>query len=181
MGGAALLAGFWMGRMRKRRARCRKKQPNPAAGKSRAVPERTPLRSFFWRQLHTCADSCFVLSFDRHLLTCEFQTADGEEIRCEDAPVTEAQWQRMEALVRPLDLPPYAPPDENLLDAVDSQICICWEEPGGRRTNLQYQGTFCGGLFAVLAALAAEIAIQPDQTERHCLPQKADAENGLPK
>ena len=176
VGGAALMAGFWMGWIRKRCTRCQEKRPDPADGKNRAVP----LRSFFWRQLHTCADGCFVLSFDRRLLTCEFQTADGGEIRCEDAPVTAAQWQTLEALVRPLDLPPYAPPDENLLDAVDSQIRICWEEPGGCRTE-QYQGNFCGSLFAALAVLAAEIADQPGQTERQGLPEKADAETGFPK
>ena len=98
--------------------------------KMQSVSDTAKLYSFAWHQSAENADACFVFSFGAaeeteatgHYLSCTFRTPDGETAEHTDVPVTDAQWSELEAALRSLTLPSYAPPDPYLMDATDSCI-----------------------------------------------------------
>ncbi len=120
--------------------------------------------SFFWRQSAENADACFMFSFGAaeeteaagHYLSCTFRSPDGEAVEYTDVPVTDAQWNELEAALRSLTLPPYAPPDPYLMDATDSCIEVCWADNSDRFTNW-YNGEYAHELHSFLLTLIGQI------------------------
>ncbi len=140
--------------------------PSSSAAQLQAVSDRAELCSFFWNQSSENADGCFTFSFgaaqeDRaangHYLNCTFQTPDGEAVEQKDLPISEECWRELETALRPLSLPPYTPPDPNLLDAADSCVEICWSENGSRFIN-RYNGEYAHELHAFLISCVGQIA-----------------------
>ena len=131
---------------------------------TQTVPDTVALYSFFWRQSAENADACFVFSFGaaedsqaaEHDLSCAFRTPDGEAVEYTNVPVTNAQWCKLEAVLRRLSLPPYAPPAPYLLDAIDSCMEICWADNGSRFTR-RYNGEYAHALYSFLLALIGQI------------------------
>ena len=129
--------------------------------KTQTVPDTAELYSFAWRQSTENADACFMFSFGAveaggHHLSCTFRTPDGEAVEYTDVPVTDAQWSELEAALRSLTLPSYAPPDPYLMDAADSCIAVCWADNGDRFTN-RYNGEYAHELHSFLLALIGQI------------------------
>lgn len=135
-----------------------------AEQKVQTMPNAAELCSFFWRQSTENADACFVFSFGAgeeteaagHYLSCTFRSPDGEAVEHTDVPVTDAQWSELEAALRSLTLPPYAPPDPYLMDATDSCIEVCWADNGNRFTN-RYNGEYAHELHSFLLTLIGQI------------------------
>ena len=135
-----------------------------AEQKTQPVSDTAELYSFAWRQSAENADACFAFSFGaaeeteaaEHYLSCTFRTADGEAVEHTDVPVTDAQWSELEAALRELSLPSYAPPDPYLMDATDSCVEVCWENTGNRFTN-RYNGEYAHQLHAFLLTLIGQI------------------------
>lgn len=135
-----------------------------AEPKVQSVPDTAELCSFFWRQSAENADACFAFSFGAaeeteaagHYLNCTFRTPAGEAAEYTDVPVTDAQWSELEAALRSLTLPSYAPPDPYLMDATDSCIEVCWADNGNRFT-CRYNGAYAHELHSFLLALIGQI------------------------
>lgn len=137
----------------------------PTKQQVQVVSDTARLESFFWNQSHSNADECFVFSFGAaqwdteakgHYLNCEFRATDGEFIDHRDVPVTQEQWSELEKKLRELSLPPYVPPDPDLLDAADSCLEICWTENGNRFTN-RYNGEYAHELHTFLMTFIGQI------------------------
>lgn len=152
--GGALAAELW-GRRR----------PAGAGEENRAVSAEARLISFFWRQSHPNAAESFVLSFGAAqemdgapgcFLNGSLWSPEGEFLEWNDAPVSREQWQRLETELRSLSLPPYSPPDPNVLDAADNCVEINWEE-NGVRFQIRGSGQSAAALRAFVAELAQEI------------------------
>ena len=132
--------------------------------KVQTVSDTAELYSFAWRQSAENADANFAFSFGAaeeteaagHYLSCTFRTPDGEAVEHTDVPITEAQWSELEAALRSLSLPPYAPPDSYLMDATDSCVEVCWEDNGNRFTN-RYNGEYAHELHSFLLTLIGQI------------------------
>ena len=71
-----------------------------------------------------------------------------------DAGIPEAQWAKLETLVRELDLAPYEAPDEALLDAPNSEVTITWTD-GGEKIRCRYALDAADALDTFLRELAA--------------------------
>ena len=135
-----------------------------AEQKVQSVPDTAELCSFFWRQSAENADACFVFSFRAaeeektagHTLSCTFRTPDGEAVEHTDVPVTDAQWSELEAALRSLTLPSYAPSDPYLMDATDSCVEVCWAD-NGKRFTCQYNGEYAHELHSFLLTLIGQI------------------------
>ena len=139
--------------------------PAFAEQSNRAVPDTARLYSFFWRQSSENADACFAFSLgaaqesaeaDGHYLNCTFRAPDGAFVEHRDVPVPEGRWRELEAALRRLALPPYAPPDPHLLDATDSRVEIGWTENGNRFTN-RYSGEYAHELRTFLTTFIGQI------------------------
>ena len=91
---------------------------------------------------------------DGHFLNCEYRAEDGDFAERRDAPLTDMQWAELEALVRALDLTPYEAPDENLLDASNSDVTITWTD-GGEKIKCRYAAEGADALDAFLRELTA--------------------------
>ena len=132
--------------------------------KVQTVSDTAELYSFAWRQSAENADACFAFSFGAaeeteaagHYLSCTFYTPDGEVAEYTDVPVTDAQWSELEAALRSLTLPPYAPPDPYLMDAADSCVEVCWADNDDRFTN-RYNGEYAHELHSFLLTLIGQI------------------------
>ena len=129
-----------------------------------AQPEPPALRELAWSQTAMSSSEFFLFTLGRsqedrqlegHFLNCEFQSAEGEWIQRQDAPLSDGQWAELEALLRELTLSPYVPPDEGLLDAGDSRITVRWEG-GGKPAEVHYGRNGAGPLYAYLCALAMQ-------------------------
>ena len=128
------------------------------------VPDTAELYSFAWHQSAENADACFVFSFGMaeeaeaagQYFSCTFCTPDGEAAEYTDVPVTDAQWSELEAALRSLTLPPYAPPDPYLMDATDSCVEVCWADNDDRFTN-RYNGAYAHQLHSFLLTLIGQI------------------------
>lgn len=135
-----------------------------AEQKVQTVPDMAELYSFAWHQSAENADACFIFSFSAaeeaktagHTLSCTFRTPDGEAAEYTDVPVADAQWSELEAVLRSLTLPPYAPPDPYLMDATNSCIEVCWENNGSRFT-CRYNGEYAHELHSFLLTLIGQI------------------------
>lgn len=130
-----------------------------------SVPNTARLYSFFWSQSSENTDTCFVFSFgeaqwnteaEGHYLNCEFRAPGGDFAEHRDVPVTEEQWSELEATLRELSLPPYAPPSPYLLDATDSCVELCWTENGDRFTN-RCNGEYAHALHTFLVTFIGQI------------------------
>lgn len=162
--GAALPGGTPLSRyFARRRASAAEKRPGSAP--AQAAPDTAKLTSFFWRQTSENADACFVFSLGKaqgdgkaegHYLNCTFRTPDGETAEYGDVPVTEEQWRRLEGALRGLLLPPYQPPDPDILDASDSCVEICRTGTGGRLAD-RYDGEHAHELYAFLMTFLGQI------------------------
>ena len=132
--------------------------------KMQPVPDTAELYSFAWHQSAENADACFAFSFGAaeeteaagHYLSCTFRTPDGEAVEHTDVPVSDAQWSELEAALRSLTLPSYAPPDPYLMDATDSCVEVCWEDNGGCFIN-RYSGKYAHQLHSFLLTLIGQI------------------------
>ena len=129
--------------------------------KTQTVPDMAELYSFAWRQSAENADACFVFSFDAaeaagHYLSCTFRTPDGEAVEYTNVPVTNAQWSELEAALRSLTLPSYAPSNPYLMDATDSCVEVCWAD-NGKRFTCQYNGEYAHELHSFLLTLIGQI------------------------
>ena len=91
-----------------------------------------------------------------HYLSCAFRTTDGEAVEYTDVSVTGKQWSELEAALRSLSLPPYAPPDPYLMDATDSCMEVCWEDNGSRYIH-RYNGEHARELHSFLLTLIGQI------------------------
>ena len=91
---------------------------------------------------------------DGHFLNCEYRAEDGEFVERRDAPLTDAQWTALVTLVRGLKLAPYEAPDENLLDAPNSDVTITWTD-GGEKIKCRHALDGADALDAFLRELAA--------------------------
>ena len=91
---------------------------------------------------------------DGHFLNCEYRAENGEFVERRDAKLDDAQWEELEALVRALDLAPYESPDENLLDASNSDVTITWTD-SGEKIKCRYTADGADALDAFLRELAS--------------------------
>ena len=137
------------------------------------VPEAAVLIEVSWTQTAMSADDCFWFTAGRPqwdteadglFLNCEFRTPDGGFAERRDAPLTDAQWAELEALVRLPGLVPYVPPDENLLDAPGGEITVTWEY-GGEKLRQRYAPEGSEALGTFLRALAAHTQSSCEKTE----------------
>lgn len=71
-------------------------------------------------------------------------------------PVSDAQWSELEAALRSLTLPSYAPPDPYLMDATDSCVEVCWADNGDRFIN-RYNGEYAHELRTFLMTFISQI------------------------
>ena len=144
----------------------------PAA---QSVSEEASLRSISWSQTAMSADECFWFSLGSHqwdeeaegrFLNCEFRGENGEFIRRRDAQLSDAQWTELENMARTLDLPPYTPADEHLLDAPDSEITVTWEA-GDEILKYRYSTEGADALYELLCRVAPQTqsAEQYEETE----------------
>ena len=127
------------------------------------VPENAVLKEVSWSQTAMSADECFWFTAGRpqwdteadgRFLNCEFRAEDGGFVERRDAPLSDAQWTELESLIHTLALLPYTPPDENLLDAANSEITLTWKN-GGETVKKRYAGSNADTLYALLLELAA--------------------------
>ncbi len=139
------------------------------ASKAEPLPENTVLVSFAWSQTAMSADESFWFAAGKpqwdtdaegRFLNCEFRAADGEFVERRDAPLSDEQWAELEKQIRTLSLLPYAAPDENMLDASDSQIDIAWSN-GEETVKTRYAGGDEDAFYDFLC----EFALQTQSTE----------------
>lgn len=133
------------------------------------LPENAALVSFAWSQTAMSADESFWFAAGKpqwntdaegRFLNCEFRTAEGEFVERRDALLSDEQWAELEKQIRMLSLLPYAAPDENMLDATDSQIDIAWSN-GGETVKNRYAGNNADAFYDFLC----EFAMQTQSTE----------------
>ena len=110
------------------------------------VPETAVLLEVSMTRTTSSADDSFWFTAGRpqwdteadgHFLNCECRAETGEFIERRDAGIPEAQWAKLETLVRGLALAPYEAPDETLLDAPNSEVTITWTD-GGEKIRCRY-------------------------------------------
>ena len=128
------------------------------------VPETAVLLEVSMTRTTSSADDSFWFTAGRpqwdteadgHFLNCEYRAEDGEFVERRDAKLDDAQWMQMETLVRALDLAPYEAPDEDLLDAPNSDVTITWTD-GGEKIKCRYAIEGADALEAFLRELAAQ-------------------------
>ena len=130
--------------------------------KTQTVSHTAELYSFVWRQSAENADACFMFSLGTaeeaagHYLNCVFRTADGKTAEYTEVPIPDSQWNELEAAVRSLNLPLYAPPDPYLMDAADSCAEVCLTDNGNRFTY-RYNGEYAHELYSFLLTLIGQI------------------------
>ncbi len=129
------------------------------------LPNTAKLRSFFWHQSAESTDACFTISFDtvknkealKHYFSCAFCAPNGEAAEYTNVPISDARWSELEAELRSLTLPTYAPPYPYLMDATDSCIEVCWEN-NGNCFFCRYNGEYAHELHSFLLTLIEKIA-----------------------
>lgn len=137
---------------------CSAKQPQVPT-----VPETAVLLEVSMTRTTSSADDSFWFTAGRpqwdteadgHFLNCECRAETGEFIERRDTGIPEAQWAKLETLVRGLALAPYEAPDETLLDAPNSEVTITWTD-GGEKIRCRYALDGADALDAFLRELAA--------------------------
>ena len=127
------------------------------------VPETAVLLEVSMTRTTSSADDSFWFTAGRpqwdteadgHFLNCEYRAENGNFVERRDAPLTDVQWTELETLVRALDLAPYEAPDENLLDASNSDVTITWTD-SGEKIKCRYATAGADALNAFLHELAA--------------------------
>lgn len=135
-----------------------------SVSKAKPLPENAVLVSFAWSQTAMSADESFWFAAGRpqwdtdaegRFMNCEFCTADGEFVERRDAPLSDEQWAELERQIGMLSLLPYAAPDENILDASDSQIDIAWSDGEGKVKN-RYSGSDADAFYDFLCEFASQ-------------------------
>ena len=147
---------------------CSVKQPQV-----QTVPETAVLLEVSMTRTTSSADDSFWFTAGRpqwdteadgHFLNCEYRAENGNFVERRDAPLTDMQWAELEALVRALDLAPYEAPDENLLDAPNSDVTITWTD-GGEKIKCRYALDGEDALEAFLRELADRTQSSADLEE----------------
>lgn len=142
---------------------------NPPASAAETLPANAALISFAWSQTAMSADESFWFAAGKpqwnadaegRFLNCEFRATDGEFVERCDAPLSDEQWAELERQIRTLSLLPYTAPDENTLDATDSQIDIAWSDGEGT-VKTRYAGSDADAFYDFLC----EFTIQTQSTE----------------
>jgi len=127
------------------------------------VPETAVLLEVSMTRTTSSADDSFWFTAGRpqwdteadgHFLNCEYRVENGEFAQRRDAPLTDVQWSELETLVWALDLAPYEAPDEDLLDAPNSDVTITWTD-GGEKIKCRYALDGADALDAFLRELTA--------------------------
>ena len=132
------------------------------APQTQAISEAAVLIEVSWIQTAPSADESFRLTAGRpqwepdaegHFLNCEFRAEDGEHVDRRDAPISDAQWAELEALLRSLVLAPYTAPDETVLDAANSEVTVTWAE-NGEKLRCRYAANGADALDTFLRGLS---------------------------
>ena len=117
-----------------------------------------------WMRTASSADDSFWFTAGRpqwgteadgHFLNCEYRAENGNFVERRDAPLTDTQWAELETLVRGLALAPYEAPDEDLLDAPNSEVTITWTH-GGEKVRCRYAPDGADALDTFLRELAVQ-------------------------
>ena len=129
-----------------------------------AVPEGAVLKSFAWTRSSSSADESFWFNLGPaqgdaeaagSFLNCEFHEADGRFVARQDAPLTGEQWAALSETLRPLALPPYTPPEEQLLDGCEGEVTVTWVVDG-ETIRCRYADGKYEALYALLRALSMQ-------------------------